>query len=128
MIYKKGPRFRIRPLSEIKEDLQSARDTCGQNVRTLFFPAGNTIAMKTDDLCEICRYAREVFPALERITVYGSSQYIHRKGPRELKRLAQAGLNRIHVGLESGDDPVLNRIRNRLDKLRREGKLGTWKF
>jgi radical SAM superfamily enzyme YgiQ (UPF0313 family) len=43
--------------------------------------------------------------------VYGSSQYIHKKGPEGLKRLADAGLSRIHVGLESGDDIVLKRIK-----------------
>lgn len=76
MIYKNGPRYRVRPVSEIKEDISAARDTCGPHVRTLFFPAGNTIAMRTDDLVAICVFARKVFPDLERITVYGSSQYI----------------------------------------------------
>jgi radical SAM superfamily enzyme YgiQ (UPF0313 family) len=67
--------------------------------------------MKTEDLCEICRFAKKVFPCLERITVYGSSQFIHQKGLESLKQLAAAGLSRIHVGLESGDDKVLNRIK-----------------
>jgi radical SAM superfamily enzyme YgiQ (UPF0313 family) len=48
---------------------------------------------------------------MERITVYGSSQYIHKKGPQGLKRLADAGLSRIHVGLESGDDVILKQIK-----------------
>ena len=111
MIYKNNPRFRIRPVAEIREDLDAARAVYGPGVRTLFFPDGNTIAMKTDDLCDICRHARTLFPHLERITVYGSSQFIHKKGPGDLKRLADAGLSRIHVGLESGDDGVLKRIR-----------------
>ncbi len=111
MPYKKGPRYKVRDLAEIKEDLRAARDVYGPNVRTLFFPAGNTIAMKTDDLCEICRFSREVFPRLQRITVYGSSQYVVKKGIQGLKRLAEAGLSRIHVGLESGDDVILKRIR-----------------
>lgn len=110
MVYKNGPRFKIRTVAEIKEDLVTARNTYGDRVRTLFFPAGNTIAMPTDKLAAICRAARDIFPCLERITVYGSSQYIHRKGPEELKILAEAGLNRIHVGLESGDNTVLKRI------------------
>jgi len=109
--YKKGPRYKVRDLAEIKADLQTARDVYGEKVRTLFFPAGNTIAMKTDDLCEICRFSRKVFPRLERITVYGSSQYIVKKKPQGLKQLAAAGLSRIHVGLESGDDVILKRIR-----------------
>ena len=111
MVYKNGPKFRVRDVAEIKEDILEASEIYGQKVRTLFLPAGNTIAMKTHDLCEILIFARKVFPGLERITVYGSSQYIHKKGPQGLKRLADAGLSRIHVGLESGDDVILKRIK-----------------
>jgi radical SAM superfamily enzyme YgiQ (UPF0313 family) len=80
-------------------------------VRTLFFPAGNTIAMPTRDLAEICSYAGSIFPHLDRITVYGSSRYIYEKGLDDLKTLRQSGLKRIHVGLESGSDEVLRRIK-----------------
>ncbi len=111
MVYKDGIRFKIRQVSEIKEDILEARDIYGKNVSKIFFPAGNTIAMKTDDLCEICSFAKKTFSGLERITVYGSSQYIHQKGIEELKRLAEAGLSRIHVGLESGDDEILKLIK-----------------
>lgn len=125
MIYKNGPRFKIRKVSEIKTDILEARETYGEHVRTLFFPAGNTIAMKTDDLCEICRFSREVFPYLDRITVYGSSQFIHKKGIEELKRLAASGLTRIHVGLESGDDGILKQIRKGTNS-RQQTEAGKW--
>ncbi|MBW2031534.1 MAG: radical SAM protein, partial [Deltaproteobacteria bacterium] len=111
MVYKKGPPYRVRPVKEICDDIREARDIYGPHVRTLFFPAGNTIAMPTEDLAAICRFAREQFPSLERITVYGSSQYIARKGLRELRTLKESGLSRIHVGLESGDDEVLRRVK-----------------
>jgi radical SAM superfamily enzyme YgiQ (UPF0313 family) len=111
MVYKDGVRFKVRPVSEIKADLDEAAATYGSRVRTLFFPAGNTIAMPAAALTEICRYSYALLPRLERITVYGSSQYIHRKGPDSLKTLAQAGLGRIHVGVESGDDVILTRLR-----------------
>ena len=111
MVYKNGPRYRVRPVANIIDDLDEARALYGSGVRTLFFPAGNTIAMETDALCRICSHARRVFPNLERITVYGSSQYIHKKGPGAMKRLADAGLSRIHVGLESGDDVILRLIK-----------------
>ena len=107
MVYKKGPPFRVRPVDDIQEDIAEARKRYGDRVKTLFFPAGNTIAMPTRDLAAICRFAKEQFPNLQRITVYGSSQYIARKGLDELKSLKAAGLSRIHVGLESGDDEVL---------------------
>jgi len=125
MVYKKGPRYRVRPVAQIKEDIAAAREAYGPDIRTLFFPAGNTIAMKTDNLCEICRFSRQTFPDLERITVYGSSQYIHEKGPEGLKRLAEAGLSRIHVGLESGDDVILKQIKKGTDS-REQIEAGKW--
>ena len=124
-IYKNGTRFKIRPVKDIMADMDSAAQVYGQNVKTLFFPAGNTIAMKTDDLADICLYARNVFPDLERITVYGSSQYIHIKGPIGLKQLADAGLNRIHVGLESGNDDVLRHVKKGVDA-KRQIEAGQW--
>lgn len=110
MVYKQGPKFEIRPVQDIVEDLETARRTLGTGVKTLFLPAGNTIAMPTKALSRVCRAATDNFPHLQRITVYGSSQYIHQKGPGALAQLAEAGLSRIHVGLESGSDMVLNNI------------------
>lgn len=111
LVYKQGPKFRIRPVKEIIEDMYEARQTYGKNIRSVFFPAGNTIAMPTDSLAEICSQAKKIFPFLQRITVYGSAQYIWAKGEKDLKILAEAGLSRIHVGLESGDETVLERIK-----------------
>ncbi|MEA3435716.1 MAG: radical SAM protein [Thermodesulfobacteriota bacterium] len=125
MIYKKRPEFKVRDISEIKEDILKAREYYGPCVRTIFFPDGNTIAMKTDDLCEICLFSREVFPDLERITVYGSAQFIHKKGLKALKRLAEAGLSRIHVGLESGDDVILKQIKKGTNSLE-QIEAGRW--
>ncbi|NPV92957.1 MAG: radical SAM protein [Firmicutes bacterium] len=108
-MYKKK-KFRVRPVEEIKEDLLSARDHYGPGVQTLFFPDGNTIVMKTDDLVEVIEYARSLFPYLERITVYGSARFLVRKPLADLRRLKEAGLSRIHSGMESGDDVTLQKI------------------
>jgi radical SAM superfamily enzyme YgiQ (UPF0313 family) len=110
MVYKDGIRFKVRPVEDIKTDLKDAREVYGPGVKTLFLPAGNTIAMPTAALCAVCRYARELFPVLGRITVYGSSQFIHQKGLKDLEKLREAGLSRIHVGLETGDDVILKKI------------------
>ena len=125
LVYKNGPRFSVRDVADIKEDILKARDIYGDFVRTLFLPAGNTIAMKTEDLCEILAFAKAVFPEIERITVYGSSQYVHKKGPQGLKRLAEAGLSRIQVGLESGDDVILKKIKKGTDR-REQIQAGKW--
>jgi radical SAM superfamily enzyme YgiQ (UPF0313 family) len=106
----KGTRFRLRPVHEIKEDLAMARDYYGDGIYSIFFPDGNTIIMKTDQLEEIFLYAKELFPRLQRITVYGSARYINKKSLADLQRLKAAGLTRIHTGMESGDDVTLERI------------------
>lgn len=111
MVYKDGVPFKIRPTAEIKADLEEARALYGDGVRTIFLPAGNTIAMPTAALAEICRYSYSLFLRLTRITVYGSAQFIQQKGLERLKQLAAAGLSRVHVGLESGNDEILRRIR-----------------
>jgi radical SAM superfamily enzyme YgiQ (UPF0313 family) len=111
MVYKDGVPYKIRPTGEIMADLAAAREIYGHRVRTIFFPAGNTIAMPAAALAAICRRSYDLFPGLKRITVYGSAQFIKAKGLAKLQLLARAGLGRIHVGLESGDDDILARIR-----------------
>ena len=111
MVYKKGPQYRVRPVKNICEDIDEACAASGGNVKSLFFPSGNSIAMPTQDLAAICRYSMTKFPGLERITVYGSSHYIAKKGLAKMITLRDAGLSRIHVGLESGDDDLLKKVK-----------------
>jgi len=71
----------------------------------------NSLVMKTDDLAEILRFIREKFPEVRRITSYCRSLTAAKKTVEELKMLREAGLSRIHVGMESGYDPLLKFIR-----------------
>lgn len=75
--------------------------------KTVFLQDGNSILMKTADLIEILNYLKEKLPTVERITSYARSSSLIRKSVEELARLKQAGLSRLHVGLESGCDEVL---------------------
>ncbi len=121
MVYKKGPKYRARPAEEVIADLKAARTVYGSRVRTIFFPAGNTIAAPVETLEAVFKAACSIFPELGRITVYGSSRYILEKGAEGLRRLSAAGLTRIHVGLESGNDAVLADIKKgatRADQIR----------
>lgn len=107
----KGTNFRIRKVSDIKEDLDMALDAYGPDISSVFFPDGNTILMKTDQLEEIFNYTKSLFPKLSRITLYGSARFINLKSAEELKRLNKAGLKRLHMGMESGDDEVLAKMK-----------------
>ncbi len=78
---------------------------------SVFLQDANSIIMKTDDLVEVLNFIREQFPWVQRITSYCRSKTAARKSVEELTRLKEAGLSRIHIGLESGYDPVLDFIK-----------------
>jgi radical SAM superfamily enzyme YgiQ (UPF0313 family) len=73
-----------------------------------FLQDANTLIMKTHDLVEIINYLKASFPGIDRITSYSRSKTAAQKTLEELKRLHEAGLSRLHIGLESGSDRVLS--------------------
>ncbi|NLN60592.1 MAG: radical SAM protein [Deltaproteobacteria bacterium] len=79
--------------------------------RSVFLQDANSIIMKTDDLVEVLQYIKEKFPFVNRITSYGRSKTAAKKEIKDFVRLRTAGLSRIHVGMESGYDPVLEFIK-----------------
>jgi radical SAM superfamily enzyme YgiQ (UPF0313 family) len=76
-------------------------------MKNVFLQDANNLALKTKDLVEILTYLKQVFPSVSRITTYSRARTIARKTIEELRELHDAGLSRIHVGLESGYDPIL---------------------
>jgi radical SAM superfamily enzyme YgiQ (UPF0313 family) len=78
--------------------------------KTAFLQDANSIIMPTGDLIEVLNYLKEIFPSLERITSYARSHTLTRKSLEELKAIRQAGLTRVHIGLETGDDELLTYI------------------
>lgn len=107
----KGRKFRVRPLEEVIEDFDLACYVYGaEAVRTIFLGDGNTAVLSTRRLVEIGEAAQERFPNLERITVYGSARFLVKKSQEEWRRVAEAGIRRIHSGLESGDALTLEQI------------------
>jgi hypothetical protein len=75
--------------------------------RTAFLQDANSLVLPPEKLARILRRLRAAFPTLDRVTTYARSQTAARRGVRELATLREAGLDRVHVGLESGSDRVL---------------------
>lgn len=76
-----------------------------------FIQDANSLQMKTEDLAEVLTFLKEKFPQISRITSYARSKTLAKKTVEELRTLHRAGLSRIHVGLETGYDPLLEYIR-----------------
>ena len=77
---------------------------------TAFLQDADSLIMRTPELIEVIKYLKETFPSIERITSYARAKTIYRKTMEELKGIRAAGLNRLHVGLETGDDELLKHI------------------
>jgi radical SAM superfamily enzyme YgiQ (UPF0313 family) len=79
--------------------------------RTAFLQDANSVIMKTDRLVDVLKYLRKTFPTIERVTSYARSKTLAQKSPDELDAIRRAGLDRVHVGLETGDDDLLKLVR-----------------
>jgi len=79
--------------------------------KSVFLQDANSIIMKTEDLVEVLKYIKVKFPFVDRITSYGRSKTAAKKTVEDFVKLKAAGLSRIHVGMESGYDPVLEFIK-----------------
>jgi hypothetical protein len=81
----------------------------GQN--SCFLGDANSLLLKAGFFAEAVGYVRKAFPDLSRFTIYGRTRSAAKKSPLELKEFREAGLDRIHFGLESGNDTVLTLMR-----------------
>ena len=78
--------------------------------RHVFLQDGDTLVIPFHRVARILRHLLTRFPEVDRVTTYARSRTLFVKTPEQLAELRSAGLTRIHVGLESGSDEVLNLV------------------
>jgi radical SAM superfamily enzyme YgiQ (UPF0313 family) len=79
----------------------------GTGGKSAFLQDSNTLIMRTPELIQVITFLRKTFPGLNRVTTYARSHTAARKSLADLKDIKNAGLDRIHIGLETGYDPLL---------------------
>ena len=103
----------------IKEEhasLHSALSWHRGGMASVFLQDANTLIIKPDELLEILNHLKQLFPQIQRITSYARSHTIARIRDADMARFAAAGLNRIHIGMESAADEVLKFVKKGVDK------------
>lgn len=110
MYRKEEQKFRVRPMDEIKEIIDTATQSDLIDDR-VFIADGNALVLSKKKLIEIVDYLKEKNPDLERIRMYANVGDILRQGTSNLKELKEHGLDMVYIGFESGDDIVLERIK-----------------
>lgn len=101
-----------------QKELENARSVLNvfnwlcSDSKSAFLQDANSLIMPTSSLVEVTAYLKETFPSLERITSYARAKTLVQKSKaiEELRQLRKAGLTRLHVGLETGDNDLLNYI------------------
>ena len=83
---------------------------------SVFLQDGNSIVYKPSDLLAVLNHLTATFPQIERITTYARSKNLYRIKDETLSAFAQAGLNRIHIGMETGSDVVLENVNKGVTK------------
>jgi radical SAM superfamily enzyme YgiQ (UPF0313 family) len=106
----KTVKFEIRDLDEIKSDIEMAKELYGDRVGTVFIGDSNSLTIKTEMLVQVLNSLYASFPHLERVTSYARAKTLAKKPMVDLERIRQAGLTRLHVGLETGDRDLLKEI------------------
>lgn len=106
----KDKTYRERSLSEIMEDIAMAADHYG-DLEKVFLCDGDAIALETDMLLAILRKLYATFPSLRHVGSYVGPQSTLSKTTEELKTLRAAGLTKAYIGVETGDDELLKKIK-----------------
>ncbi len=137
----KDAEFSIRPLDHVLHDIDlvrkyvdfldnpsenivieeplaynSAMHWVGHNMKSVFLQDADSLTIGAKTLSIILKHLHEKFPKIERVTSYSRSSTVNKMSIADLVSLREAGLSRIHIGLESGSDSVLKMVRKGASK------------
>ena len=101
---------------EERTALNAALHWAGNGMQSIFLQDANSLIIKPHELIAILTHLKDRFPWVTRITSYARSRTVARISGPDLALMAAAGLNRIHIGMESGSNEVLAMVRKGVDK------------
>lgn len=96
--------------------LNAALNWANTGMQSIFLQDANSLIIKPEQLIAILHHLQHCFPWVKRITSYARSRTVARISDQNLRLMAAAGLTRIHIGMETGSDKVLARIKKGADK------------
>lgn len=102
--------FFVRAVEEVLADLAWCRRQYA-SIGRIFLADGDALIAPAEDLLRILEYIRTEIPECERVSCYASPKSVRRKTDAELRALRAANLQMVYMGLESGSDDILRRMR-----------------
>ena len=102
--------FKIKSLDQLKADVYLV-EPYYKNVKRIFLADGDALVVKTQQLVSTLDFLFKEFPELERVGVYASPQNLLQKSVDELQLLREHGLGIIYLGVETGSDSLLAKVK-----------------
>jgi len=92
-----------RPWDEVKTEIDLMAKQLPETTR-IFLADGDALNLSTDYMIQIVKYIYQKFPNLERVSCYAMPMNLLKKTPEELNMMNKAGLDRLYLGIETGND------------------------
>jgi radical SAM superfamily enzyme YgiQ (UPF0313 family) len=100
------PTFSKRTVAEVKHDIYLLKQR-NLEAKNVFLGDADPLQIGLDEFIEVALYLRDMLP-VKRLTSYARVSTLWKLQKNAIKDLARAGLDRVHIGLESGDAKTLN--------------------
>lgn len=104
--------FAIKDFEEIASDIKRGQARYPET-RRVFILDGDALVMNNTKLLPVLEKLNTAFPMLSRVSSYANGYNIVRRTDKELQELYDHRLRLIYIGLESGNQDILNHCRKR---------------
>jgi len=94
----------------------AARNWMAEGMQSIFLQDADSLVIRPENLIAILRHIKLRFPRVQRITSYARSDSVARISEQNLSAIAASGLNRIHIGMETASDKILQMISKGVSK------------
>ncbi len=101
--------FKIKPFDIVQQEIKQITGS-GLNFNKVFLADGDAMVLSSGKLLQILNEINNTFQKVRRISIYARPSDFLNKSLTELKELKSAGLELAYVGIESGDDKVLQNV------------------
>ena len=98
-----------RSWEEVKGEIDLMAKSLPDTTR-IFLADGDALNLSTDYMIQIVEYIYQKFPNLERVSCYAMPMNLLKKTPEELNMMNKAGLDRLYLGIETGNDIILKKV------------------
>lgn len=106
----KDKAFKVKSIEKIMGDLAEAREKY-HSIKRIFLADGDALVLQSQVLFKILEKITVLFPECERVSAYATPKAILMKTPEVLEKLYDKGLKLLYMGIESGSNEVLNKVK-----------------